>query len=313
MSKRDYYETLGVPRGASAEEIRKAYKKLARTEHPDARPDDPGAQKRFAEITEAWEVLSNPEKKARYDQFGHGFQGGGNPFQGGGNPFQGGHPFQEFTGGGSVDLEDLLGGMFGGGRRGGGRGGGRARRGEAARAEITVGFEVAAEGGEHGLTLQSGSQVEHITVKIPAGIEDGKTIRLAGQGNPGAGGGPAGDLLVTVHIAPHPWFRREGLNLVVDVPVTITEAALGGKIDVPTLSEGEFLLSIPPGTSSGRRLRLKGKGVRNARTGERGDLFAVVRVAIPAELGEESKMLLRRLAELHPENPRQGIWGTGSR
>ena len=196
--------------------------------------------------------------------------------------------------------------------RGGGRGGGRARRGEDARAEITVGFEVAAEGGEHGLTLQSGSQVEHITVKIPAGIEDGKTIRLAGQGNPGVGGGPAGDLLVTVHIAPHPWFRREGLNLLVDVPVTMTEAALGGKIDVPTLSEGEFLLSIPPGTSSGRRLRLKGKGVRNARTGERGDLFAVVRVAIPVELDEESKMLLRRLAELHPENPRQGIWGTGS-
>lgn len=306
MSKRDYYETLGVPRGASAEEIRKAYKKLARTEHPDARPDDPGAQKRFAEITEAWEVLSSPEKKARYDQFGHGFQGGG-------NPFQGGHPFQDFSGGGSVDLEDLLGGMFGGGRRGGGRGGGRARRGEDARAEITVGFEVAAEGGEHGLTLQSGSQVEHITVKIPAGIEDGKTIRLAGQGNPGAGGGPAGDLLVTVHIAPHPWFRREGLNLLVDVPVTITEAALGGKIDVPTLSEGEFLLSIPPGTSSGRRLRLKGKGVRNARTGERGDLFAVVRVSMPAELGEESRMLLRRLAELHPENPRQGIWEPGSR
>ncbi|MFM7057815.1 MAG: DnaJ C-terminal domain-containing protein [Planctomycetota bacterium] len=313
MSKKDYYETLGVPRGASTEEIRKAFKKLARTEHPDARPDDPGAQKRFAEITEAWEVLGNPEKKARYDQFGHGFQGGGNPFQGGGNPFQGGHPFSNFSGGASVDLEDLLGGMFGGGKRGGGRGGGRAQRGEDARAEITVGFDVAVEGGEHGLTLQTGSQVEHITVRIPAGIEDGKTIRLAGQGNPGTGGAPAGDLLVTVHVAPHPWFRREGMNLLVDVPVTITEAALGGKIDVPTLSEGEFLLGIPAGTSSGRRLRLKGKGVRNARTGERGDLFAVVKVVIPTELDEESTALLRRLGELHPQNPRAGIWNPGAR
>ncbi|MEY3175831.1 MAG: Curved DNA-binding protein, partial [Planctomycetota bacterium] len=199
------------------------------------------------------------------------------------------------------------------GRRGGGRGGGRARRGEDARADITVAFEVAAEGGEHGLTLQSGSGTEHITVKIPAGIEDGKTIRLAGQGNPGAGGGPAGDLLVTVHVAPHPWFRREGLNLVVDVPVTCVEAALGGKIDVPTLSEGEFLLSIPAGTSSGRRLRLKGKGVRNPKTGERGDLFAVVKIVVPQELSEESRAMFRRLAELHPENPRTGIWTQGVR
>ena len=312
MSKRDYYETLGVPKGASADEIRKAYKKLARTEHPDARPNDPGAQKRFAEITEAWEVLGNAEKRARYDQFGHGFQGGGNPFQGGGNPFQGGNPFRDFTGGGSVDLEDLFGGMFGGGKRGG-RGGGRARRGEDARAEITVGFEVAAEGGEHGLTLQSGSQVEHITVKIPAGIEDGQTIRLAGQGNPGTGGGPGGDLLVTVHVAAHPWFRREGLNVLVDVPVTCTEAVLGGKIDVPTLSEGEFLLSIPPGTNSGRRLRLKGKGIRNTRTGERGDLFAVVKITVPSEVTEESRSLFRQLAELHPENPRAGIWSHGAK
>jgi DnaJ-class molecular chaperone len=319
MSKRDYYETLGVPRTASTEEIRKAFKKLARTEHPDARPDDPGAQKRFAEITEAWEVLGNPEKKARYDQFGHGFhgranpfEGRANPFQGGGDPFEDGHGFRGFTSGAKVDLEDLLGGMFGGGKRGGGRGG-RVRRGEDARAEITVAFDVAAEGGEHGLTLQSGSQVEHITVRIPAGIEHGKTIRLAGQGNPGAGGGPAGDLLVTVNVAPHPWFRREGMNLVVDVPVTITEASLGGKIEVPTLSEGEFLISIPPGTSSGRRLRLKGKGVRNPRTGERGDLFAVVKVTVPAEPCEESKEILRRLAELHPGNPRAGIWTTGAR
>jgi DnaJ-class molecular chaperone len=302
MAQKDYYEILGVSRSASADEIRKAYKKLARTEHPDARPNDPNAQKRFAEITEAWEVLGDTEKRARYDRFGHGAQAGPNPFQSGGNPFSG------FSGSASVDLEDLLGGMFGGGRRGAGRGGQRTRRGEDGRAEITVSFQVAAEGGEHWLTIQSGNLTEQITVKIPAGIEDGQTIRLAGQGHHGPGGGPAGDLLVTVHVSPHAWFRREGFNLVVDVPVSCMEAVLGGKIDVPTLSEGEFLLSIPPGTGNGRRLRLKGKGVRNPKTGERGDLFAVVRITIPADLTEESKALFRRLAELHPENPRTGLW-----
>ncbi|MEY2727488.1 MAG: Curved DNA-binding protein [Planctomycetota bacterium] len=309
MAQKDYYEILGVSRTATAEEIRKAYKKLARTEHPDARPNDPGAQKRFAEITEAWEVLGDTEKRARYDKFGHGAQAGPNPFQ------SGAHPFQGFSGSTSVDLEDLLGGMFGGGfgggRRGPGRGGQRTKRGDDARTEITVAFEVAAEGGEHGLTLQSGNHTEQITVKIPAGIEDGQTIRLAGQGNPGPGGGPAGDLLVTIKVAAHPYFRREGINLVVDVPVTCMEAVLGGKIDVPTLSEGEFLLNIPPGTGNGRRLRLRGKGVRNPKTGERGDLFAVVRITVPADLTEESKSLFRRLAELHPENPRAGLWNGG--
>jgi DnaJ-class molecular chaperone len=315
MAKKDYYEILGVSRSASAEEIRKAYKKLARTEHPDARPNDPNAQKRFAEITEAWEVLGDAEKRSRYDKFGHA-QAGPNPFQGGGNPFQGGHPFQGFTGSASVDLEDILGGMFGGmggGRRAAGRGSARARRGEDARAEITVAFEVAAEGGEHGLTLQTGDQTEHITVKIPAGIEDGQTIRLAGQGNPGPGGGPSGDLLVTVRVAPHPWFRREGMHLLVDVPVTCSEAVLGGKIDVPTLSEGEFLLNIPPGTGSGRRLRLRGKGLRNPKTGERGDLFAVVKITVPSNPSEESRKLFQQLAALHPENPRTGLWSNSPR
>jgi len=241
MPKRDFYDVLGVPRGASQEDLRKAYKKLARKHHPDSNQQDPEAAKKFAEITEAWEVLGDEQKRQQYDQFGHAASGGG-------HPFQGGNPFQGFGGGGGMqfDMEDLLGGMFGGGGGGFGgqrRGAGRARKGDDVRAEITVPFAVAAEGGEHTLTLQNGSKSERIAVKVPAGIDQGQTIRLAGQGNPGPGGGAPGDLLVTVSIAPHPWFRREGFNLVVEAPVTPSEAALGTRIEVPTLSEGTGMLS----------------------------------------------------------------------
>lgn len=299
MSKRDFYEVLGVPRGASQDEIRKAYKKLARKLHPDVKPDDPDAQKKFAEITEAYEVLGDEEKRKKYDQFGHSFN------QAGGNPFQG------FQGGGGFDLEDILGGMFGGGGSpfgGGRRGGGRAQKGQDARAEITVPFTVAAEGGEHSLSLQSGSKTERITVKIPAGIEDGQTIRLAGQGNPGIGGAAAGDLLVTIHVAPHPWFRREGTNILVDVPVTPSEAALGSKVDVPTLSDGIVVMNVPPGTSSGTRMRLRGKGVKSSRGAAAGDQFVVLKVVIPKDLSDEAKQHYQKLADLNPVNPRADLW-----
>lgn len=301
MSKRDFYEVLGVPRGSSQDEIRKAYKKLARKLHPDVKPDDPDAQKNFAEITEAYEVLGDDEKRKKYDQFGHSFnQAGGNPFQG----FQGG-------GGGGFDLEDILGGMFGGGGSpfgGGRRGGGRAQKGQDARAEITVPFTVAAEGGEHSLSLQSGSKTERITVKIPAGIEDGQTIRLAGQGNPGIGGAAAGDLLVTIHVAPHPWFRREGTNILVDVPVTPSEAALGSKVDVPTLSDGIVVMNIPPGTPSGTRMRLRGKGVKSSKGAAAGDQFVVLKIVIPKDLSDEAKQHYQKLADLNPVNPRADLW-----
>jgi curved DNA-binding protein len=303
MSKRDFYEVLGVPRSASQEEIRKSYKKLARQLHPDVKPSDPNAAKAFSEITEAWEVLGDEEKRRKYDQFGHGFQNAGGPFQGGGSPFQG------FQGGAQVDLDDILGGMFGGGFGGGGRQrGARPKKGEDARAEITVPFSVAAEGGEHELTLQHGHRSERITVRIPAGVDHGQTIRLAGQGNPGTGGAPGGDLLVTVQVAPHPWFRREGSNLLVDVPVSPSEAALGAKIDVPTLSEGQMVLNIPAGTSSGARLRLRGKGLRNPKTGERGDQFVILKIAVPKDLSDEAKSLYRQLAEFNPDNPRSSLW-----
>lgn len=313
MSKRDFYEVLGVSRSATKDEVRKAYKKLARKYHPDVKPVDPDSEKKFSEITEAYDVLSDEEKRKNYDQFGHAFRGAG------GGP-SGGNPFEGFGGGGSgggasFDLEDLLGGMFGGG---GGKGGSpfgnarrtqpRAQKGSDVRAEITVPFTVAVEGGEYSLTVQQGSKNERLTVKIPAGIDEGKSIRLAGQGNAGSGGGAAGDLLVTIHISAHPWFRRDGHNLLVDVPVTPSEAALGAKIDVPTLTEGVVVLSVPPGTSSGAKLRLRGKGVRNPKTGDRGDQFVVLKIVLPKDLSEEALALYQQLADLPSVDPRDGLW-----
>jgi curved DNA-binding protein len=310
MSKRDYYEVLGVSRTASKDEIRKAYKKLARKYHPDVKPPDPDAEKKFSEITEAYDVLSDDEKRKNFDQFGHSFRGSSGPA--GGNPFQG---FGGGGGGASFDIEDLLGGMFGGGRGGSPFGGGGGRRsqprvqkGSDVKAEITVPFTTAVEGGEYSLTVQQGAKNERLSVKIPAGIDEGQSIRLAGQGNPGSGGGNPGDLLVTIHIAAHPWFRRDGFNLVVDVPVTPSEAALGAKIDVPTLSEGLLVLSVPPGTSSGAKLRLRGKGVRNPKTGDPGDQFAVLKIVLPKELSEEARVLYRQIAELPSVPPRDELW-----
>lgn len=305
MSKRDFYEVLGVSRSASQDEIRKAYKKLAKKFHPDVKPADPDAEKKFSEITEAYDALSDDAKRKAYDQFGHSARGGA----GGGNPFQG---FGGGGGGGSFDLDDILGGMFGGGGNpfggGGRRGQARTQKGQDAKAEITVPFIVAVEGGEHSVSLQNGTKSERLSVRIPAGIEDGQSIRLAGQGNPGSGGGPAGDLIVTVHIATHPWFRRDGQNLLVDVPISPSEAALGAKVDVPTLTEGTVVLTVPPGTSSGAKLRLRGKGVLNHKTGDRGDQFVVLKISVPKDLSEEARALYEKLAELNPRDPREGLW-----
>ena len=301
MSKRDFYEVLGVSRSASKDEVRKAYKKLARKFHPDVKPADPNSEKTFSEITEAYDVLSDEEKRRSYDQFGHTSRGG--------RP-SAGHPFEGFGGGGgSFDLEDLLGGMFGGGGKGGGRRGQpRAQNGSDVKAEIMVPFTVAVEGGDYSLNVQQGSKTEQLTVKIPAGIDDGQSIRLAGQGSAGSGGGAAGDLLITIRISVHPWFRRDGHNLLIDVPVTPSEAALGAKIDVPTLTEGVVVLSIPAGTSSGAKLRLRGKGVRNPKTGDRGDQFVVLKIVLAKDLSEAARGLYQQLAELPFVDPRDGLW-----
>jgi len=319
MANKDYYQILGVSRDASQDKIRKSFKKLARENHPDAKKDDPAAAERFKEAAEAYDVLGDEEKRKKYDQFGANwkhFKDGQSPFGGGGgggNPFRNGGPVDVdlrdiFGGQGAVDLEQLFGGMFGGGMGGGGRSRGpRAQRGDDLTTSILVPFHTAAVGGNYDLSLQNQGQTEVLGVKIPAGIDDGQSIRLAGKGHPGSGGGPHGDLMVTVKIAPHPYFRREARNLLVDVPVTLTEAALGAKIDVPTLTEGNVTMTLPAGTSSGAKLRLKGKGIVNPKTRVHGDQIIIIKIVVPKGLDERSEELLREFAERNPQSPRE-MW-----
>lgn len=308
MASSDYYSALGVSRTATQDEIRKAYKKIARESHPDAKPGDKAAAERFKKAAEAYEVLGDEEKRKQYDQFGENYkyvqQGGGVP-PGGGGGYQGGQydfDFGDLFGGGrgGVDLGDLFGG--------GGRRKKTAQRGSDLQTEITVPFTLAALGGSQDLRLAAGSKEETLTVKIPAGLRDGGVVRLREQGQAGINGGPAGDLLITVHVAPHPYFRRDGDDLLVEVPVTYSEAALGAKVDVPTLSEGLVTLKIPAGTSSGTRLRMKGKGIANPKTKTPGDQYVVVKIVAPQSLSTKAKTLLEELAEETPQNPRGGLW-----
>lgn len=312
MSTQDYYAVLGVPRDATPDQIRKAFKKIARENHPDAKPDDTAAAERFKAAAEAYDVLGDPEKRKKYDQFGanwkHVREGQG-PFPGA-DPFRRGGPvdidLQDLFGGGAVDLGELFGGMFGGG--GGRHRQSRPQRGNDVSTSIQIPFQMSATGGDFELTLQRGNKSERLTVKIPAGIENGQKVRLAGQGEPGTNGGPAGDLLVHVQVAQHPYFRREGDNVVIDVPVTITEAALGAKLDVPTLTEGTVTLTLPGGTSSGAKLRLKGKGFQNPKSGRHGDQFVVIKILAPKQLDDRARELLQEFAERHPQFPRNNLW-----
>lgn len=311
MANHDYYETLGVSRNASQEEIRKAYKKLAREYHPDNRPDDPAAEKKFKEIQEANSVLSDPEKRAQYDRFGSAFQNAG---AGGGGP-----QFHWSTSGegGAVDLEDILGGGFDlGDLFGGGFGGGarrqarpRPRAGQDVEMEIEIPFHVAVEGGQHTLPLRrENGNVERLNVKVPAGVDNGSVIRLAGQGHPGMQGGPPGNLRLTVKVSPHPYFKREGDKILLEVPITPSEAVLGTKVEVPTVKEGNVTVTIPPGTSSGAKLRLSGLGAPDPKTKKRGDQFVVVKIAVPKSLDEESKQLYQQLADRSSFSPRENLW-----
>jgi DnaJ-class molecular chaperone len=282
-------------------------------------PDDASAKAKFQEVQSAFEVLSDPDKRKRYDQFGTA-----DPNFGGGGPGgPGGARWSYQTGPQSApfDLNDLFGGGGGdegtGGfadlfkqfRRTGGGGGRRAaqaERGGDLKHEMTIPFNTAIQGGEMAVSVQRGSgNLETITIKIPAGIEDGKRIRVRGQGEPGEGGAPAGDILVTIHVGPHPYFRRTGNRLDVRVPITLAEAVEGAKIDVPT-PWGTIALSIPPGTSSGKRLRVKGQGVR-PKNGEPGDLFAEIQVVLPAELSEEERKTLAEISRRHPQHPRTDL------
>ena len=316
----DYYKTLGVPRTADAAEIRKAYRKLARENHPDRNPDDPKAAETFKAVGEAYGVLSDADKRAAYDRFGSNYKqfggGPGGPTGGGGSPFGGfggGRQVDvgDLFGEGGFDLNDLLGGLGGAGRRrpGGGPGGspfgaggrGRPRKGADVRTAVTVPFTVAARGGDYELDINRGGSRESLTVKIPAGVQPGGTMRLAGKGEPGGPGGSAGDLLLTVNVAPHPVFRRDGKNLVCDVPVTPAEAALGTKADVPTLSDGVVTLTIPPGTDGGAKLRLRGKGVYDRKAGGEGDQIVQVKIVVPKPLSDRQRELYEELKTLDPD------------
>lgn len=369
--EKDYYKVLGVSKDASADEINKAYRKLARQYHPDANPDDPDAEQRFKEISEAHSVLSDSEKRAEYDKIRQlvdsgAFRAGQGPPGGG---FAGG-----FGGAEAFDLSDLLGGLFGEGAAGSpfagtsartrGR---RAQRGADVETELTLSFEDAmagvtttlrvagpapcstcgGSGARPGTTPQpcsrcggagmvtrdqglfgfsepcpvchgSGREIadpcptchgsgretrtRDIRARIPAGVKDGARIRLKGKGAPGIGGGEPGDLYVTVHVSEHELFDREGDNLVLHVPVTMTEAALGTKVRVPTL-EGAVTVKVAAGTQPGRRLRVRGRGAPKA-DGSHGDLYVVVDVVIPSRLTRTQKKMLEEFGATEPDDLR---------
>jgi molecular chaperone DnaJ len=407
-TKKDYYEILGVKKSASAEEIRKAFRKLARKYHPDVNPGDKTAEEKFKALSEANDVLSDPKKRKIYDQVGFysdnidpaaaeayarggatgaggfgGFPAGGTGQAGGeGVHFDfGGFDFSDLmdnarrsgrsTGGGGGSFRDIFSGMFGGGRGAAAPTETGPMPGSDLEYQVNVPFWTAIRGGVMRLNItrqdvcgnchgtgyiespgkctecngsgqvtQTGgrmkfnvpcpscqgtgknistcpvchgegtvSRTEPMEVRIKPGTRDGQRIRLAGKGNAGSHGGPAGDLYVIIRIDPHPVFRREGDDIYITVPVNATEAALGAKIEVPTI-DGRALLKIPPGTQPGQKLRLREKGVPSAtRDGERGDEIVEITVHVPMPRDERTKELLRELAKLNPEDPRAELWG----
>ena len=353
--KRDYYEVLGVSRGASEAEIKKAYRKLAKENHPDLHPGDKEAEARFKEVNEAYEVLSDADKKARYDQYGHA---GVDPNFGAGGGFDGSFDFG--------DLGDIFGSFFGGGFGGGRRTNPNApQRGESIRLSLAISFEEAAFGCEKSVTVERmetcetchgngcapGSTPEvcpechgtgtvqvrrqtplgvfatsspctrcggkgkiihqpckdchgtgavrkrkTIQASIPAGIDNGQTISIRGQGNAGKNGGPAGDLLITITVRPHELFRREGTSVLCEAPITFAQAVLGAELEIPTI-DGKVKYELPEGTQSGTTFRLKGKGIPALNGRGRGDQYVTVYIETPRNLNKEQKEALKKFAE----------------
>ena len=361
--KRDYYEVLGVSKGASEDEIKKAYKKLARKYHPDLNPDNKEAEEKFKEVNEAYEVLSDANKKARYDQFGFAGVDPSYGAGGGGGGFDGGFDFG--------DLGDIFGSFFGGGFGGARRTNPNApQRGESIRMAVTISFEEAAFGCEKSVSVDrmetcntchgngcaagttpeicpdchgtgqvqvrrqtpmgvfataspctrcggkgkiihqpcpdchgSGAVRQHrtIQVSIPAGIDNGQTISVRGQGNAGRNGGPAGDLLVTITVRPHELFRREGTSVLCEAPITFAQAVLGAELEIPTI-DGKVKYDLPEGTQSGTTFRLKGKGIPSLNGRGRGDQYVTVYIETPRNLNKEQKEALKKFAESVGDN-----------
>lgn len=337
MSKRDYYEVLGVAKGATKDEIKKAYRKLAMQYHPDRNPDNPEAEAKFKEASEAAEVLLDDSKRSRYDQFGHAGMGGQGGFGGG---FQGG----DFGDLGDI-FGDLFGDIFGGGAAGGRRrgGGARGRRGDDLQLNLEVSFEEAAFGAEKEVTIHrnvvkdgaqaqtcnscggqgeirrqqgfftiaqpcpycqgTGEIVERVkkkvklAVKVPAGIDHGQRLKLSQEGDVGSKGAPNGDLYVQIFIEDHPFFNRDEFDIYCDVPITFSQAALGAEVEVPTLN-GKVEMKIPAGIQSGKKMRLKGKGIQRLGGYGTGDQIINVIVETPNKLSDEQRELFEQLADL---------------
>ncbi|WP_369725746.1 DnaJ C-terminal domain-containing protein [Bradyrhizobium sp. LLZ17] len=319
---RDPYEVLGVPRGANAAAIKSAYRKLAKKHHPDNNKNDPKAAERFAELNTANEILGDEDKRKQFDRGEidadgkprfQGFPGGGAGPRGRAGP--GGFESYTFRSGGAGaspgagGFEDILNSMFGGGMRGARPGAGGAQfefdtGGIGLDLDVNVAMSVSLEesvqGGEKRVRLPNGKE---LNVKIPAGVVEGQQIRLRGQGE-SAQGHPPGDLLITINIAPHPFFKIEGADLRIELPVTLYEAVLGGKVRVPTLGNA-VELSVPKNTSSGRTFRLKGKGL--PKPGGTGDLFVSIRIMLPDGNDAELEALMQKWRDQHPYNPRSGL------
>jgi molecular chaperone DnaJ len=346
MAERSFYEILGVKKDASEDEIKKAYRKLARKFHPDVNPDNKEAESKFKEISEAYSILSDKEKRQQYDMFGkQAFSGGGPPPPGGGG-FAGGSPFGGFdfdftefqnaqrgggagrrSRGGPTNFTDLFSDLF----SGGGAGHDMPRRGQDVEAQTTIDFRDAV----HGTTLQMSTarqrecptcgghgnvngkvcrtcggtgitqQTESVKVKIPVGVRDGQKIRLKGKGNAGSSGAPAGDLIVRIHVRPHPFFERREDDIYVELPITVGEAIRGAEIEVPTI-HGPVRARIPAGTQGGQTFRLTGKGVPKAKGGN-GDHYYKVQIAVPREVPPNVMEALDDLESAYRENPRGAL------
>ncbi|MCX4647521.1 J domain-containing protein [Streptomyces sp. NBC_01446] len=307
---RDFYEVLGVPRNADKDEIQRAYHKLARKYHPDINKD-PAAEERFKEINEAFSVLSDPDQRTRYDRFGEDFRkvpedweervGAGAGPGGGFRWSTGDGPRVRYATSGfgaeDVDVDDLFGSLFGGA--------GRVRvPGADQEAELPLTVEEAYSGGRRTVTLAGPSGQRRYEVDVPPGVVDGQRIRLAGEGGRGSGDGPAGDLYLRVRIQPHPQFRLDGRDVYVQLPVTPWEAALGATVPVPTPSGTTAKVTVPAGSSSGRRLRLRGEGMPGPR-GANGNLYAELRIMVPPKLRDRERELFEELAAVSSFDPRR--------
>lgn len=318
---KDYYKTLGVSRNASKDEIKKAYRELARKYHPDLNPNDKKAEEKFKEIQEAYEVLSKDDKRKQYDTFGStGFGQGGFGGRPGGQGFSGGYRYTGGFGGFDDVFRDIFG--FGSGPRGGRRAGGdpfeevfgfgeqETRQRRDTEHEIVIDFHTSINGGNKDININSRDAVgktttERISVKIPPGVTDGAKIRVPGKGEQDRTS-RRGDLLLKVKISPHPIFRREKDDIYVDLPVTIYEAGLGAEITVPTV-DGSASVVIPSGVKNGTRLRLKNKGIKNIKTGKKGNQYVVIKIDMPDKIENDLKEALKDIQDNTPYNPRKKL------